>query len=74
VSGASRDNNYPDDPDDSVSGHSGPSFGPELVVEETMCVCFALANAAAFSKSCATRLLDNGLMGVMLRIAGTCLA
>lgn len=45
------------------------AFSPELMVEETMCICFALANAATYSNECAVQLFNMGLMSVMLRIA-----
>ena len=45
-----------------------PVFGPELVTEETMCLCFSLANAATSSRTCALALFNSGLMTIMLRL------
>jgi hypothetical protein len=42
-----------------------------LIIEETMCICIALANAATYSKKCALRMFNGDLMSVMLRLAAS---
>jgi hypothetical protein len=42
---------------------------PHVPLEETMTVCYALANAVQADPSCAERVLNNGLMSIMLRLA-----
>jgi hypothetical protein len=45
------------------------TFGPVNLTEETMCICFALANAATFSNECAVQVFNMGLMPIMLKVA-----
>jgi hypothetical protein len=42
-----------------------------LIIEETMCICIALANAATYSKKCALRMFSGDLMNVMLRLTSS---
>lgn len=44
-------------------------FSTELMTEETMCMCFSLANAASHSIDCAQDVFNMDLMNVMLRLA-----